>query len=424
MGTIILLSRDVAAGVAVLSGGLEVVSSGGVASATAVGPAGEQDVFAGGLASGTILSGGEQVVFAGGTASGTAVDAGGTLIAAAAGAIAAGASVGSGGVAYVSSGGTASDLTVLAGGTAYVDDGAALTGALTDDGALVGTETGTLSIAAVISGAGAVTQAGSGTLVLGGTGGGNAYTGGSTLSAGTLELAARNAAGTGAIRFASGAAATLRLDTAILPTNTITGFAPGDAIDLRAVRYSAGETVSAQGNVVTVTSGGVNYRLAITGAGTQGGFALSQAADGGTRLTTANAPVTVGTVLGKDGGNGHHFLGGLNVPCGVAAVRAFLGALGSHNGGVATTGAKVAALLHDLAGLRDDLAASLAGYGGTTAASAGAAPGGNGSSSALLPDAAALAALGYAGGIYASAGGMSPTATVIAGQASTSAGLG
>ena len=398
------------AGTQALGGGLEVVSSGGVASATAVGAAGEQDVLAGGLASGTALSGGEQVVFAGGTASGTAVGAGGTLIAAAAGATVAGATVGSGGAAYVSSGGTAGGLTVSSGGTAYLGDGALLTGALTDDGALVATEAGALSIAPVIGGTGTVVQAGSGTLVLGDTGARNTYTGGSTISAGTLELAARGAAGTGAITFAPGAAATLRVDTALLPANTVSGFAPGDAIDLRAVAYDTADTVGAKGNIVTVsTAGGVNYRLAIAGAGAQGGYALSRAPEGGgTRLTTANAPITLATV--QDTGAAANGSNGLQ----------FLPTAGPADAGSASASAQGTASLTDLA---SSLLASLATPGGGAGAlfgSAAVTPAtGNGpppGDDALPGGALALAGL-------STSAGLAPASLAPASYASTSAGL-
>ncbi len=318
-GAAYLLSGQALSGTTVSGGELSVLS-GATTTGTAVGTGGEEAVLAGGVASGTVVgAGGEQVVFGGGTASGTAVDAGGTLIDATSGAIAAGATVGSGGTAFVSSGGTASDLAVSGGGTAYLGDGAALTGAFTDNGALVGTETGTLSIAPVISGAGAVVQDGSGTLLLGSTGSANTYTGGSTLSAGTLELANQSAAGTGAIGFAAGADAALRLDTVVTPANTISGFAPGDAIDLRAVPFNAGDTVSAKGNTVTISApGGATYHLFIAGAGTQGGFALSQAPGGGTRLKTTNAPVTASTVQAT-AGSGLQFLGGSTAQAGAAA---------------------------------------------------------------------------------------------------------
>ena len=218
----------------------------------------------------------------------------------------------------MSSGGTASDLGIAAGGTAFAGDGAALSGTLTDDGALIATETGTLQIVAEINGGGAVAQAGPGTLVL--EGGANGYSGGTTISAGTLQLDGRGAAGTGAITFAPGANATLRLDVSPLPANIISGFGRGDAIDLPGVVFDPTATVIAKGNIVTITEpSGTTDHLVIAGAGTQGGFALSQASDGGTQLTTTNAPITAATVQAAGVGDAPQFLGGSTAQAGAAA---------------------------------------------------------------------------------------------------------
>jgi autotransporter passenger strand-loop-strand repeat protein/autotransporter-associated beta strand protein len=450
----LVVSGGVASGT-VVSGGAQHVDPGGTAIGTTV-SGGEQDVFSGGVVSGTVVSGGAQVVSSGGMASGTVVSggylfisaggvvsgldaeagsivqdagriallggdvaiavavlAGGTLVVTGVSATTASATVSSGGAAFVSSGGTASDLGIAAGGTAFVGDGAALSGTLTDDGALVATETGTLQISAEIDGTGAVAQAGPGTLVL--EGGANGYSGGTTISAGTLQLDGRGAAGTGAITFEPGANAILRLDVSPLPTNTISGFGPGDAIDLPGLLFDATDTVIAKGNIVTITtSSGATYHLVIAGAGTQGGYALVQAPEGGTRLTTANTPVTVSSMRGVDAGKGLQFLGGTRVPAVASAV-----ALGAHESlGRATPGLTLAALLHKAAGPRD-LAASMVARVGTAAA-----VGENGGNSPLLPDTAASIGRGIAGSLYASAGGLSPMAAGTSGFANMSAGLG
>lgn len=149
---------------------------------------------------------------------------------------------------------------------------------------------------------------------------------------------------------------------------------------------------------------GGSYSLAIAGAGTQGGFALSQAPSGGTRLTTTNAPITLDTVQGESGGTAQ-FLGALASPPPLD---------GSANGGM-----RLSALLRDEARLLDP-AASLT---GSSTVATGAAPGVNGGSPPLplLSDAAA-AAPGLTG-LHASAGGLlSPTAAMSA-FASTSAGF-
>jgi hypothetical protein len=89
-----------------------------------------------------------------------------------------------------------------------------------------------------------VVKEGSGTLVLAAE---NTYTGGTGLDAGTLMLAAPNAAGSGVILFGEGAQ-TLALENAALPGNEfgnlIIAFGAGDAIDLTGLAFSSEIDVS------------------------------------------------------------------------------------------------------------------------------------------------------------------------------------
>ena len=58
----------------------------------------------------------------------------------------------------------------------------------------------------------------------------NTFTGGVTIDEGTLELSNSAAAGSGGITFATGADATIELDSGVFAPNPISGFATGDAL--------------------------------------------------------------------------------------------------------------------------------------------------------------------------------------------------
>ncbi|MGI4975881.1 MAG: Hint domain-containing protein [Janthinobacterium lividum] len=154
-----------------------------------------------------------------------------------------------------------------------------LTGDIADAGTLVIAQAGSLTLTNSIGGAGAVVQSGPGTTTLAGT---NSFSGGATLTAGTLEIASPGAAGSFDIAFAG--KATLALDGTALPANRIDGFAAGDTIDLRGLAYAADDSVSISGSVVTLGVGAASYTLDITGVGALG---LSGAADGSLVLSQA-----------------------------------------------------------------------------------------------------------------------------------------
>ena len=154
-----------------------------------------------------------------------------------------------------------------------------LAGAIADAGTLIIAQNGSIALSNSISGAGEVVQSGTGTTVLTGA---NSFSGGATLTAGTLEIASPGAAGSFDIAFAG--KATLALDGTALPTNRIDGFTAGDAIDLRGLAYSTADSVSVSGSVVTLGVDGTSYTLDVTGAGALG---LSGAADGSLVLSQA-----------------------------------------------------------------------------------------------------------------------------------------
>jgi autotransporter-associated beta strand protein len=150
------------------------------------------------------------------------------------------------------------------------------------------------------SGPGRLVIAGAGLVTLTGA---NTYSGGTTLQAGTLELGNNAAEGTGAITFASGDTATLKLDSGIAITNTVAGFASGDTIDLAGLGWSAsGGATLGPGNLLTVSEGGKTEAIQLaTGTSYAGNvFHLGSDGNGGVDVTLTAAPT-----LTVNNGNGY-----------------------------------------------------------------------------------------------------------------------
>lgn len=194
-----------------------------------------------------------------------------------------------------------SGITIDAGARLAIADGGSLAGNVTDNGVFASTHSDVFVFNATISGSGAFDQAGTGTTVLSQS---NSYTGGTTLHAGTLELAARDAAGTGAITFENGAQ-TLKIDKAALDhghlDNTIEGFGVGDTIDLAGIGKATQATLSAD-NVLTITggkAGAVTLQLDSHAYASGLNFQLSSDGNGGTKITA----VADNLVEGNDGNN-------------------------------------------------------------------------------------------------------------------------
>ena len=153
------------------------------------------------------------------------------------------------------------------------------------------------------AGAGALAVAGGarGTVTLSAA---NTYSGGTTLSGGTLDLAAPDtmangavvsgAAGTGAVTFAGtpGNRATLALDAAAQPASgftfghTLTNFGADDAIDVKGFTYTASDVVHYDPftDLLTVANGTSAESFALQNP-TQTGFVISSDGNGGTIIT-------------------------------------------------------------------------------------------------------------------------------------------
>ncbi|WP_426703068.1 autotransporter-associated beta strand repeat-containing protein [Rhodanobacter sp. Col0626] len=173
---------------------------------------------------------------------------------------------------------------VYTGATVSIDRGIQLTGGA--GGLNIANAATTLTIGGSIQGAGNLTKQGAGTLVLTNS---NTYTGGTTLSAGTLQAGATNAFGTGYINYFDVAGAQLDLNGFNTSASYITGGG------------STGGNTDLGGATLTINSGAnsaaaANYGGTITGTGNVvkngGSFEyLSSAASNYVGTTTANAGI-------------------------------------------------------------------------------------------------------------------------------------
>jgi autotransporter-associated beta strand protein len=197
----------------------------------------------------------------------------------------------------------ASGTTIDIGATLQVGNGGtvgSLTSDVDDKGTFAFDRSDTLTFADTIAGDGTVKQLGSGTTVLSGH---SSFTGGTQIVAGTLELEAADAAGTGDVSFDAG---TLRLDPSALSNghfaNTIDGFAGDDTIDLAAIGLAT-SAVLGPNNVLTV-SGGAGGPITLQLDPHQDFFAdvfkVSSDGNGGTNVvvTSDDAPVAAADVNG------------------------------------------------------------------------------------------------------------------------------
>jgi autotransporter-associated beta strand protein len=172
--------------------------------------------------------------------------------------------------------------TISAGNTAVITDPVtSVTGAITDNGLLLFTQSGSLSNAFAISGTGSVTMAGTGTTTFTGI---NTYTGITTVDAGTLILKA-GAPGVG-----------------IIPGNAVVN--NGGTLQIYA-KAQSGIVPTYNTTIVTVNGGGT---LAFTGAGANqddmaylGTVTLSNT---GGSAAVANSPDGSGIRFGNSGLNG------------------------------------------------------------------------------------------------------------------------
>ncbi len=185
-----------------------------------------------------------------------------------------------------------------------VNNGTLGTGAVTDNGSLVFAEGTSVTFANVINGTGSVTQNGPATVIINQT---NDYSGGTTISGGTLQLGDGTHTGTlgtgsvvnnGALVFAEGGSTTLT--NAISGSGTVTQNGPGTVTLDAAETYTglttveAGTLVIGDSNTPTASIAGsvqVGAGATLGGFGTIGGALANngsvQPGGGGSALTVA-----------------------------------------------------------------------------------------------------------------------------------------
>jgi fibronectin-binding autotransporter adhesin len=184
--------------------------------------------------------------------------------------------------------------TTISAGTLQIGNGGTTgtlgTGAVTDNATLAFNHSDTLTISSAISGTGKIVQSGTGTLRLTTT---NSFAGGSDINAGTLDIAAAGAVGTGQINFNAGAQ-TLALESAAFSAgnfaNILTGFAAEDTIDL--VGISASSASLGGGNVLSITTTGGTRTVHLDAAQSFAELMFQTSSDGagGTLLKLVSIP--------------------------------------------------------------------------------------------------------------------------------------
>ncbi len=210
------------------------------------------------------------------------------------------------GTGYTLTGGT---LSVVSGSTITANQNAIINSAIGDNGSIIVAGSATLTVGGIISGnGGSVTENGTGVLVLSGS---NTYTGGTTLTAGRLNINNASALGTGTFTISGGtigntggAAITLSTNNAQTWGGDFT-FAGTNDLNLGAgaVTMSSSRTVTVASNNLTVGGviSGSGYSLTKAGTGTlvlagadtyTGGTTIS----GGTLLLNNAAAVQGSTV--------------------------------------------------------------------------------------------------------------------------------
>ena len=232
----------------------------------------------------TVANGGTVDVLAGGTLSGGTVSSGGTLDVESGG-TASGATIDDGGTQYVFAGGTADDTVLDGSATQYVYGTASDTIVESGDSQIV--ESGGLAISTKV-------QSGGQQIV---SAGGTASD--TTISGGTLDVQSGGIV-SDSITFAVGTSGTLQIDGASLPTDpslviggVISGFTPGDTIDLTDIGFdAAGSANLIAGNELQITEGGNTYDVNLDPTQNFSGdyFHLSSDTASGTLVTEDQNP--------------------------------------------------------------------------------------------------------------------------------------
>ena len=219
--------------------------------------------------------------------------------------------------------------TIVAAGDTleFASDTSQLTGQLEDDGVVAFATAAATTFTPDITGSGAVAVDAGAQVTLGGA---SSFTGGVALEGGTLVLAGATAAGTGPIRFASGVASTLEIGAGLDPANLISGFAPGDTIELVGFNpTNAVYTPGVGGAAGTVSDNGASLSLNLAGIPAYETVQVGSDGTGDTLLTVTTTAVSDTAADLSNGGLDTLQGGALNGPI-------FVSDNGASNGGYVT----------------------------------------------------------------------------------------
>jgi autotransporter passenger strand-loop-strand repeat protein len=296
----------------------------GTATGTVVNGGGTQNVYsASTVSTTTVNTGGLQKVYSGGSASGTTVNSGGTLELFG-GATLNGNTISSGGILEIGSNFTLNGYVVSSGVTLAVASGGAASRTLIRSGGAENIFSGGQATGEAIS------DGGHQTVNSGGTAIDTVVDGTAVIKGGSLELTNGSSTGAGVIAF-EGPGGTLQIDGTFMPTNPISGLAPGDVFDLAAVHFdSAGTATLLSGNVLQIIENGQTEELNLDSSQNFVGEQFSVLSDGtgGTNIALTSSGVPGPLTLTINGGQ----LIGASI---VNAVPVTIGGLqADQNGGI------------------------------------------------------------------------------------------
>jgi autotransporter passenger strand-loop-strand repeat protein len=285
------------------SGGGQTIDDFGTAISTTIDSGGFAFVYVSSVISAATIGGGGYAVLVGGTALGVTVDSGGTLIAMS-GAKTSGVDVESGGLMVLlpkiadSGAALASGPTVISGGAVISGDAVIVISGAAD----VTLYSGSGAAPALGSGASSFVLSGglqSGA-VISNNGSSAVFAGGTavdtTIDAGGLLLVDSGAVISGPITF-SGISGTLKTAETTLPGAFISGFAPGDIIDLPTVSGADLSASLTSAGVLAVTSAGTtvaSFQLSGTQPGANATFSVGTDPNSGDALVTVTSATTAG----------------------------------------------------------------------------------------------------------------------------------
>jgi autotransporter passenger strand-loop-strand repeat protein len=219
---------------------------------------------------------------------------------------------------FLDVGGAAIETIVNSGGTLFVSSGCSTTNTVVNSGGAETISTGAIARSTALSGGASIVAIGgvaSGTVINGG--GSEVVSGtaiGTTINDGGFETVAVSAVTSntiisgglldvqsaaivaGSVSFA-GIGGAYEIDSTVLPTNTIYGFAPHNTIDLAAIPFDAsGGATLTPGNVLQINENGQTYTLQFDSTQNFAGenFHLASDGFGGTAVNVSPAGVATG----------------------------------------------------------------------------------------------------------------------------------